>query len=106
MFPRAPVPTLLAGRKFSSYGFPMSSSCECQKKTNATTNGWRTDRTVPLRRRKVRAGFRHALLMPGFVFVSLPAPRGEKYAFSIPVSDLYSLLVYPVSAIRGASLTC
>lgn len=55
-----------------------------------------------LPRRKVRDGFRHALLMPGFVFVSLPAPRGEKYAFSIPVSDLYSLLVYPVSAIREA----
>lgn len=32
----------------------------------------------------------------GFVFVSLPPPRGEKYAFSIPVSSLYSILVYPV----------
>ena len=33
----------------------------------------------------------------GFVFVSLPPPRGEKYAFSIPVSSIYSILVYPVS---------
>lgn len=29
--------------------------------------------------------------------MTLPPPRGEKYAFSIPVADLYSLLVYPVS---------
>lgn len=40
-------------------------------------------------------------LTAGFVFVSLPAPRGEKYAFSIPVTDLYSLLVYPVSAMAN-----
>ncbi len=33
----------------------------------------------------------------GFVFVSVPPPRGEKYAFSVPVSGLYSILVYPVS---------
>lgn len=35
-------------------------------------------------------------LTPGFIFVSLPAPRGEKYAFSVPVSNIYSILVYPV----------
>ncbi|WWD20868.1 hypothetical protein CI109_105345 [Kwoniella shandongensis] len=33
----------------------------------------------------------------GFVFVSLPPPKGEKYAFSIPVTSLYSILVYPPS---------
>ncbi|RXK41066.1 hypothetical protein M231_01697 [Tremella mesenterica] len=33
----------------------------------------------------------------GFVFISLPPPRGEKYAFSIPLSDVYSILVYPPS---------
>jgi len=36
------------------------------------------------------------VLTPGFVFVSLPPPRGEKYAFSVPVSNIYSILVYPV----------
>ena len=34
----------------------------------------------------------------GFVFVSVPPPRGEKYAFSVPISGIYSILVYPVSA--------
>ncbi|WOO81958.1 GTPase-activating protein GYP7 [Vanrija pseudolonga] len=33
----------------------------------------------------------------GYVFVSVPAPRGEKYAFSIPVTNIYSILVYPPS---------
>ncbi|WVQ95362.1 hypothetical protein IAU59_002459 [Kwoniella sp. CBS 9459] len=33
----------------------------------------------------------------GFVFVSLPPPKGEKYAFSIPITSLYSILVYPPS---------
>ncbi|WVF67871.1 hypothetical protein IAT40_002632 [Kwoniella sp. CBS 6097] len=33
----------------------------------------------------------------GFVFVSLPPPKGEKYAFSIPITNLYSILVYPPS---------
>ncbi|WVQ72719.1 hypothetical protein IAR50_002279 [Cryptococcus sp. DSM 104548] len=33
----------------------------------------------------------------GFVFVSVPPPKGEKYAFSIPVTDIYSILVYPPS---------
>jgi hypothetical protein len=32
----------------------------------------------------------------GFVFVSIPPPKGEKYAFSVPVSQLYSILVYSV----------
>lgn len=36
-------------------------------------------------------------LTPGFVFVSLPPPRGEKYAFSVPVTSVYSVLVYPPS---------
>lgn len=35
----------------------------------------------------------------GFVFVSVPPPKGEKYAFSVPVSSLYSILVYPVGSI-------
>lgn len=35
----------------------------------------------------------------GFVFVSVPPPKGEKYAFSVPVSSLYSILVYPVSTV-------
>jgi hypothetical protein len=38
-------------------------------------------------------------LTTGYVFVSLPPPRGEKYAFSVPVSHIYSLLVYPVSLV-------
>ncbi|WWC92508.1 uncharacterized protein L201_007467 [Kwoniella dendrophila CBS 6074] len=33
----------------------------------------------------------------GFVFVSLPPPKGEKYAFSIPITSIYSVLVYPPS---------
>ncbi|OCF79010.1 rab GTPase activator [Kwoniella mangroviensis CBS 8886] len=33
----------------------------------------------------------------GFVFVSLPSPKGEKYAFSIPITSIYSVLVYPPS---------
>ncbi|WWC72751.1 uncharacterized protein I206_106715 [Kwoniella pini CBS 10737] len=33
----------------------------------------------------------------GFVFVSLPPPKGEKYAFSIPITSIYSILVYPPS---------
>lgn len=33
----------------------------------------------------------------GFVFVSIPPPKGEKYAFSVPVSSIYSILVYPPS---------
>lgn len=33
----------------------------------------------------------------GFVFVSVPAPKGEKYAFSVPLSGVYSILVYAVS---------
>jgi hypothetical protein len=37
------------------------------------------------------------LLMVDFVFVSIPPPKGEKYAFSVSVSTLYSILVYPVS---------
>lgn len=32
----------------------------------------------------------------GFVFVSVPPPKGEKYAFSVPVTGIYSILVYPV----------
>jgi hypothetical protein len=36
-------------------------------------------------------------LTAGFVFVSLPPPRGEKYAFSVPVPSIYSVLVYPPS---------
>jgi hypothetical protein len=40
---------------------------------------------------------RSSELIPGFVFVSLPPPRGEKYAFSVPVSSIYSVLVYPPS---------
>lgn len=36
-------------------------------------------------------------LCSGFVFVSIPPPKGEKYAFSVPVSQLYSILVYSVS---------
>jgi hypothetical protein len=36
-------------------------------------------------------------LIIDFVFVSIPPPKGEKYAFSVPVSSLYSILVYPVS---------
>jgi hypothetical protein len=35
-------------------------------------------------------------LILGFVFVSVPPPKGENYAFSVPVSSLYSILVYPV----------
>lgn len=34
----------------------------------------------------------------GFIFVSLPAPKGGEYAFSVPVSKIYSMLVYPVCA--------
>ncbi|ODN77782.1 hypothetical protein, variant [Cryptococcus amylolentus CBS 6039] len=33
----------------------------------------------------------------GFVFVSVPPPKGEKYAFSVPVTNIYSILVYPPS---------
>ncbi|TYJ57288.1 hypothetical protein B9479_002021 [Cryptococcus floricola] len=33
----------------------------------------------------------------GFVFVSVPPPKGEKYAFSVPVPNIYSILVYPPS---------
>ncbi|ORY28020.1 rab-GTPase-TBC domain-containing protein [Naematelia encephala] len=33
----------------------------------------------------------------GFVFVSLPPPKGETYAFSVPLSNIYSILVYPPS---------
>ncbi|WVR08757.1 hypothetical protein IAU60_005815 [Kwoniella sp. DSM 27419] len=33
----------------------------------------------------------------GFVFVSLPPPKGEQYAFSIPLNNIYSILVYPPS---------
>ncbi|KLT38803.1 RabGAP/TBC [Cutaneotrichosporon oleaginosum] len=33
----------------------------------------------------------------GFVFVSLPAPKGEKYAFSVPITSIYSILVYSPS---------
>ncbi|AAW46850.2 Rab GTPase activator, putative [Cryptococcus deneoformans JEC21] len=33
----------------------------------------------------------------GFVFVSVPPPKGEKYAFSVPVTGIYSILVYPPS---------
>ena len=29
--------------------------------------------------------------------MSIPPPKGEKYAFSVPLSNLYSILVYPVS---------
>lgn len=36
---------------------------------------------------------------PGFVFVTLPPPKGEKYAFSVPLANVYSILVYPVSQI-------
>ena len=36
------------------------------------------------------------LTAPGFVFVSIPPPKGGKYAFSVPVSSIYSVLVYPV----------
>ncbi|ORX40833.1 rab-GTPase-TBC domain-containing protein [Kockovaella imperatae] len=32
-----------------------------------------------------------------FVFVSVPPARGEKYAFSVPLSGIYSILVYPPS---------
>ncbi|KAE8542753.1 hypothetical protein D1P53_000815 [Cryptococcus gattii VGV] len=32
----------------------------------------------------------------GFVFVSVPPPEGEQYAFSIPLTTIYSILVYPV----------
>jgi hypothetical protein len=41
--------------------------------------------------------------MTGFVFVSVPPPKGEKYAFSVSVSSLYSILVYPVSPGRNIS---
>ena len=34
--------------------------------------------------------------MLGFVFVTVPPPHGEKYAFSVPISGIYSMLVYPV----------
>ncbi|KAK4685912.1 hypothetical protein P7C73_g4226, partial [Tremellales sp. Uapishka_1] len=34
---------------------------------------------------------------PGFVFVTVPPPRGEKYAFSVPVTGIYSILVYAPS---------
>ncbi|WVN86059.1 uncharacterized protein L203_101217 [Cryptococcus depauperatus CBS 7841] len=32
-----------------------------------------------------------------YVFVSVPPPKGEQYAFSIPVASIYSILVYPPS---------
>ncbi len=38
-----------------------------------------------------------SLIAAGFVFVSVPAPKGEKYAFSVPLSGVYSILVYAVS---------
>lgn len=37
-----------------------------------------------------------ALTWPGFVFVSVPPPKGEKYAFAVPLAGIYSILVYPV----------
>ena len=40
---------------------------------------------------------------PGYVMVPIPAPRGEKYAFSVPVSSIYSILVYPVRFVFLAS---
>ena len=36
-------------------------------------------------------------MTPGFVFVSIPPPKVEKYAFSIPLTGIYSILVYLVS---------
>jgi hypothetical protein len=39
-------------------------------------------------------------LIPGFVFVSLPAPKGEKYAFSVPITSIYSILVYSVGVLH------
>ncbi|OXC64970.1 hypothetical protein AYX13_05796, partial [Cryptococcus neoformans] len=38
-----------------------------------------------------------ALTWPGFVFVSVPPPKGEKYAFAVPLAGIYSILVYPPS---------
>ena len=37
------------------------------------------------------------IMTPGFVFVSIPPPKVEKYAFSIPLTGIYSILVYLVS---------
>ena len=45
-------------------------------------------------------------MVPGFVFVSIPPPKGEKYAFSVPVSSIYSILVYPVSQLSGIWHQC
>lgn len=36
------------------------------------------------------------LTSTGFVFVSVPPPQGEQYAFSVPATSIYSVLVYPV----------
>ncbi|OXB34178.1 rab GTPase activator, partial [Cryptococcus neoformans] len=41
-----------------------------------------------------------ALTWPGFVFVSVPPPKGEKYAFAVPLAGIYSILVYPPSLSR------
>lgn len=42
------------------------------------------------------AGWR-VLTSTGFVFVSVPPPKGEQYAFSVPLTSIYSVLVYPPS---------
>ena len=35
-------------------------------------------------------------LTADYVFISLPPPKGEQYAFSVPITSIYSILAYPV----------